>query len=250
MRALGAALLLLFLSVSFANSASAEMIKWVDEKGTIHFAGSVGEIPPQFRPAAEAMPEYSPEDERVRIIPAEPEEQESRGWMDWVLGESGEAKPQRQPPSSPSTKPELSKKKNALAFPEFTFLQGLGLVVAMFFGSIVVLAACTVLIGEEVEHLGGKAFASIFAQRFLMCAAFLWISHTTAMNFVPQAITLGDVARALLTPVLAELGIMTLIVRYTICDVFARAIALSVIFCVVDGLMQGLLLLGAIILVS
>lgn len=235
MRALGAALLLLLL----AHPASAEMLKWVDANGTIHFVESMGEIPPQFRPAAQAIPEYSPEDERVRIIAAEPEEEQSGGWFNWATGDNAtdgdEAKPQ-------------SEKKPLI--PEFNLFQLLGLIVTMFFVSTFVLAGCTVLIGEQVENLGGKAFASIFGQRFLMCAAFLWISHTTQMNFVPESITVGDIAAALLTPLLAQLGIMAVIVRYTICDVFARAIMLSVIFCVVDGMVQGLLLLGAIVLVS
>ncbi len=241
MRALGAALLLLLL----AHPASAEMLKWVDANGTIHFVESMGEIPPQFRPAAQAIPEYSPEDERVRIIAAESEEEQSEGWFNWATGDgaSDEGEAKRQSSSSSS-----SKRKSLI--PQFNILQLLGLIVTMFFVSTMVLAGCTVLIGEQVENLGGKAFASIFGQRFLMCAAFIWISHTTQMNFVPESITVGDIAAALLTPLLAQLGIMAVIVRYTICDVFARAIMLSVIFCVVDGMVQGLLLLGAIVLVS
>ena len=76
MRALGATLLLLVA----AGPAAAQMIKWVDAKGTVHFAETLGEIPPEFRPAAEKIPEYSPDDPRVRIIPNEPDEQE-RGWF-------------------------------------------------------------------------------------------------------------------------------------------------------------------------
>jgi len=238
MRALGAALLLLVL----AHPVSAEMVKWVDDKGTIHFSESIGEIPAKYRTRAQQVPEYTESDDRVRIIPAEPEEDESGGWFGLGAGKGDKAAGSRA-----GAKKGRSK---GLKLPEFTFLQGLGLIVAQFFTSIAVLAMCTVLIGERVENVGMKSFGAIFAQRFLMFAAFLWIAHTTMMSFVPQSMTIGDVAKVLLTPVLAELGIMTVILRYTICDVFARAIMLSIVFCVVDGVVQGVMFVGAIVLVS
>ena len=106
------------------------------------------------------------------------------------------------------------------------------------------------LIEERVENLGLKALGSIFAQRFLMFAAFLWISHTATLNLVPESISLGDIAKILVTPILAELVIMTVVLRYTICEAFARAAMLSVLFCTIDGVAQGLLLFGAIISIS
>ena len=237
MRALGAALLLLVL----AHPVSAEMVTWVDEKGTTHFAESIGEIPAKYRTAAQQVPEYTEGDDRVRIIPAEPEQKKSGGWFGWGAADGDK---------TAGSKPGSKGRSKGLKMPEFSFLQVLGLIVVQFFTSMAVLSVCTALIGERVDNLGMKAFGAIFAQRFLMCAAFLWISHTTMMNFVPQSITMGDIAKVLLTPILAELGIMTVILRYTICDVFARAAMLSVLFCVVDALAQGVLFIGAIVLVS
>ncbi|MBW2414772.1 MAG: DUF4124 domain-containing protein [Deltaproteobacteria bacterium] len=237
MRAVGAALLLLVL----AHPVAAEMVKWVDEKGTTHFVESVGEIPAKYRTAAQQVPEYTEADERVRIIPSEPEEEESSGWFGWGAAAGDKA-------SGP--KSGAKGRSKGMKVPEFSFTQALGLIVVQFFASIAVLSVCTALIGERVENLGMKAFGAIFAQRFLMFAAFLWISHTTMMSFVPQSMTMGDLARVLMTPVLAELGIMTMILRYTICDVFARAIMLSIVFCVVDALAQGALFLGAVVLAS
>jgi hypothetical protein len=235
-----AALLLLL----FAQPASAEMIKWVDANGTAHIAESLGEIPPEFRASATTL---GGDDERVRIIPKEPEEEQESGWFFLFASDETEAKPQVPSSSSAAAAPA---KKGRSRIPEFTFLQGLGLIVVQFFVSILVLASCAVLIGERADNLGGKAFGSIFAQRFLMFAAFLWISHATTMNFVPQSMTLGDLAKVLITPILAELGIMTVILRYTICEVIGRAVMLSVLFCAIDAMAQGLLLFGAVILVS
>ena len=169
------------------------------------------------------------------------EEEKSGGWFGWGAGD-------RDKPAS--SKADAKDRFKGLKFPEFSFGQGLGLVVVQFFTSIAVLVMCAALIGERVENLGMKASGAIFAQRFLMFAAFLWISHTTMKSFVPHAITMGDIAKVLLTPILAELGIMTVILRYTICDVFARAIMLSIVFCVIDAMAQGVLFIGAIVLVS
>lgn len=228
MRALCSLLLLLLL----AHPASAEMIKWVDANGTVHVSGSLGEVPPEFRTEAQAL---ANDDERVHIIPKKPEPQESSGWF---FGSSGGGETQPRSDASPSP-----------GLPGLSFLQGLALVVVQFFASIFVLVACVVLIGERVEYLGGKAFGSIFAQRFLMFAAFLWISHSMAMNFVPHSASLG-LAKVLIAPALAELGIMTVILRYTICDMIGRAAMLSVLFCAIDAMVQGLLFFGAVLLVS
>lgn len=236
-------LVLCALLLALAAPAAAEMIQWVDAAGTVHVSGSMGEIPPEFRAGARPVPS---QDERVRIIPSEPEEPEPSGWFPWAAAPA----PAKRSATSAATSPATPSAEQAERIPGFSFGQGLVLVVVQFFASILVLVSCVVLIGEKVEHLGGKAFGSIFAQRFLMFAAFLWISHTTTMNFVPQSAALPDLARALITPILAELGIMTVILRYTICDAIGRAAMLSVLFCMVDAMAQGLLLLGAIVLVG
>ncbi len=226
----------------FAQPAGAEMVKWVDANGTVHFAESIGEIPPQFRSQAAEVPSYSPGDERVRIFSNEPEEPEASGWW-FGASEGREAAPPRELSSSEAT-------GNGLRIPEPSFIQVLGLIVVQFFVSIFVLAACSMLIEERVENLGGKALGSIIAQRFLMFAALLWISHTATLNFVPQSISLGDIAEILLTPILAELAIMTVVLRFTICEAFTRAAVLSLLFCTIDAVAQGLLLFGAIIAIS
>jgi aspartyl protease family protein len=47
------ALLLIVILVAFASPAGAEMYRWVDEKGTVHFTDDLSTIPERFRPDAE-----------------------------------------------------------------------------------------------------------------------------------------------------------------------------------------------------
>jgi clan AA aspartic protease (TIGR02281 family) len=47
------ALFLMVVLVAFASPAGAEMYRWVDEKGTVHFTDDLSKIPEKYRPDAE-----------------------------------------------------------------------------------------------------------------------------------------------------------------------------------------------------
>ena len=83
-----------------AVPAGAEMVKWVDANGTVHFAESIGEVPPDFRSQVSEIPSYGPGDERVQILANEPEESEASGW--W-FGSSDESETPRELSASEAT---------------------------------------------------------------------------------------------------------------------------------------------------
>jgi clan AA aspartic protease (TIGR02281 family) len=49
------AFLFIVILIVFVSSAYGEMYKWVDEKGTLHFADDLSKVPEQYRPGAEML---------------------------------------------------------------------------------------------------------------------------------------------------------------------------------------------------
>jgi hypothetical protein len=219
-----------------AVPARGELVKWIDERGTVHFADSVSEVPAAYRSQLGAASGDSVGSKSLQILGFE----ERRREKATAAGPGQQAAVAWELPWGPAP--------GGLELPTFTIEQLLLLLLAQFFVSMVVLTICVAMIGEKAEHLVLKVLGSVFAQRFLMFAAFLLLSSSIAGSLVPDAATVPELAKASLKMIGAEIGIMALILRFTICSEFARAMLLSVIFCTIDAVAEGSVFFGALTL--
>jgi len=226
-----------------ATDAAAQMVRYVDERGTVHVAGSLGEVPLRYRDVAVVVGADRGEGSG-RLIQS-PTGESRRGASGQVRG--SQTQRWQASPSTPGQALAPGQPGAKRIIPEFT---GWGLFAYLgtnFFVSVLVLAGCCVLIGERVEHLGINSVIAAFLQRGAMLAAFAIFLSATMYS---QWETIGDLATLLLKPLATELVLTAVIARIFLAGTFGRALVLGGLFCVLDSAAQGVLLISCFALLG
>jgi hypothetical protein len=109
-------------------------------------------------------------------------------------------------------------------------------------GMFTLYAAFRLVMGQEEDGLGGKAFVGAFFHRLMFTVAFWVLVISGAHKSVP----IGEYPLILLT----NLGVAFIAIRFCMPDTFARLLVVSVIFCVLDSLALGAVMLSSVALLA